>query len=355
VEERTIVDPGFAPAPAGDATRVMQSPFPAAGGGFSDATQHALTVACPVCQTPNGPAERYCQDCGLLMGSQPADVEPLPDAAQLPRLVDAASGREYLLNPGLNTVGRESADIVLADPSVSRRHAQVTLDGGSLTVEDLGSTNGTFVAGSPVRAGTPVAAQSGTLLRFGSVQLSLAIPGAAGAPEAIDPVALSPAAAPAAASAAPISERGAPVGRLTLADGTEFPLYSGVNTIGRRSANEIVLADSFMSGKHAEITCGEDGQVQFVDVGSTNGSFHAGARLAPNSPIPLADGATVRMGKTEVTFRSSAPAASVERTVMAPMGEATLMGGPPEDDPWPTTPFDASGGVASGGPEAGGS
>ena len=44
-------------------------------------------------------------------------------------------------------IGREDCEIVLADPEVSRRHATIrTLDDG-LAIEDLGSTNGTFVNG----------------------------------------------------------------------------------------------------------------------------------------------------------------------------------------------------------------
>ena len=42
-------------------------------------------------------------------------------------------------------LGRESSDIVLPDPAVSRRHAELCFDGGRWTVKDLGSSNGTFV------------------------------------------------------------------------------------------------------------------------------------------------------------------------------------------------------------------
>ncbi len=42
-------------------------------------------------------------------------------------------------------LGRESSDIVLPDPAVSRRHAELCFGGGRWTVRDLGSSNGTFV------------------------------------------------------------------------------------------------------------------------------------------------------------------------------------------------------------------
>ena len=42
-------------------------------------------------------------------------------------------------------LGRKSSDIVLPDPAVSRRHAELCFDNGRWTVRDLGSSNGTFV------------------------------------------------------------------------------------------------------------------------------------------------------------------------------------------------------------------
>ena len=50
------------------------------------------------------------------------------------------------------TLGRSRrSDICLLDESVSRRHAQITLEDGSFVLTDLGSRNGTFVNGRPVR------------------------------------------------------------------------------------------------------------------------------------------------------------------------------------------------------------
>ncbi|HAD03741.1 MAG TPA: hypothetical protein DCF93_03530 [Desulfuromonas sp.] len=52
------------------------------------------------------------------------------------------------------TVGRKDCDIVIADPLVSRNHARFTLEGGSVVIEDLGSTNGTLVNGVETRRAT---------------------------------------------------------------------------------------------------------------------------------------------------------------------------------------------------------
>ena len=43
------------------------------------------------------------------------------------------------------TIGRTGCDVVLDDTKLSRQHALITIDGTSARLEDLGSTNGTFV------------------------------------------------------------------------------------------------------------------------------------------------------------------------------------------------------------------
>lgn len=45
------------------------------------------------------------------------------------------------------TIGREGCDVVLADPDVSRRHAAIRVSAQGIAIEDLSSTNGTFVNG----------------------------------------------------------------------------------------------------------------------------------------------------------------------------------------------------------------
>jgi pSer/pThr/pTyr-binding forkhead associated (FHA) protein len=64
-------------------------------------------------------------------------------------------------------IGREGADLDLsADDYVSTRHAVVTRDAhGRVTVEDLGSTNGTFV--NSIRIYGPMRLYPGDMLRIG--------------------------------------------------------------------------------------------------------------------------------------------------------------------------------------------
>ncbi|MBA2512376.1 MAG: FHA domain-containing protein [Rubrobacter sp.] len=74
----------------------------------------------------------------------------------------------FELRDGETSVGRSSAsDVVLkSDDYASGSHAKLTRHGGLLYVEDLGSTNGTFVNGSKTVGATPV--RNGDNVRVGS-------------------------------------------------------------------------------------------------------------------------------------------------------------------------------------------
>jgi diguanylate cyclase (GGDEF)-like protein len=82
------------------------------------------------------------------------------------------TGAYFALNPQATLVGRsEKAHVVLVDEGASRNHARILFKDGLYEIEDLGSTNGTFVDGErvggrvPLRDGARV--QIGTtLLRF---------------------------------------------------------------------------------------------------------------------------------------------------------------------------------------------
>ena len=95
-------------------------------------------------------------------------------------------------------VGRgEEADILIDNPSMSRRHAEFRQEGAGWIVEDLGSSNGTFMNGERIEGVKFV--EVGTEVAFG--KFSIVFDKAVGG---------EPAAAPAAASAAPDPFQGTP-------------------------------------------------------------------------------------------------------------------------------------------------
>ena len=87
------------------------------------------------------------------------------DIMSTPGLVVDGPGPRPQLPTGRNVIGRGTeADIRLPDTGVSRKHVDVVLDGGTATVEDLGSTNGTLVNGRRV---SRLALADGDVIRIG--------------------------------------------------------------------------------------------------------------------------------------------------------------------------------------------
>ncbi|MBI2776954.1 MAG: FHA domain-containing protein [Chloroflexi bacterium] len=111
----------------------------------------------------------------LLRDLRAAAREP---GAELGRLVVVASpageppaGAAFSLD-AVTTLGRDvNSTIVVEDEFVSGTHAVLTYRGRAWYVEDLGSTNGTFVNGGPVDGVAPVA--FGDELQLGNVRLRL--------------------------------------------------------------------------------------------------------------------------------------------------------------------------------------
>jgi pSer/pThr/pTyr-binding forkhead associated (FHA) protein len=82
--------------------------------------------------------------------------------------------KTYQLSEGENIIGRDPrSDVWLDVPGVSRRHAIIRVNSTNrhVMLEDLGSTNGTFVRRAPVDGEVPLT--DGDLVRVGTVDLTV--------------------------------------------------------------------------------------------------------------------------------------------------------------------------------------
>jgi hypothetical protein len=74
------------------------------------------------------------------------------------------SGSRYDITGGA-TLGRGDVEIVLEDPFASSRHARIERQGGAILIEDLGSTNGTYLNEELLRGPQPL--HPGDKIRIG--------------------------------------------------------------------------------------------------------------------------------------------------------------------------------------------
>ncbi len=92
-----------------------------------------------------------------------------------PRLIilkGSSLPREIVPEGEMLEIGRSpEVGIVIADKSVSRRHAILRREGEAILLEDLGSTFGTYVNEEPLPSGGTVHLQDGDVVRFGQVQV----------------------------------------------------------------------------------------------------------------------------------------------------------------------------------------
>ncbi len=73
------------------------------------------------------------------------------------------------------TLGRAGAEITIDDSEVSRRHAVVRPAGQELEIEDLGSTNGTWV--NQARIAAPTRLRNGDVVRLGTTSITVEVTG----------------------------------------------------------------------------------------------------------------------------------------------------------------------------------
>lgn len=98
------------------------------------------------------------------------------------------SGQSYTLRQGNNVIGREAGcDLRLDVVRVSRRHAIITWDGYRAQIQDLNSTNGTFVNGQRLDANRPVEFGVGDRLELGGPEGRLDVGAVSGSAAPVAP------------------------------------------------------------------------------------------------------------------------------------------------------------------------
>lgn len=116
--------------------------------------------------------------------------------AKLVILSQGMTGRSHELKVDKTTIGRvDDNTFPIAESSVSSHHCEILLRGNDVVVNDLNSTNGTFINGDKITGEAVL--KPGQILRLGQIELRLDAEGAASAPApAPAPSAPAPAAAP---------------------------------------------------------------------------------------------------------------------------------------------------------------
>jgi hypothetical protein len=100
-------------------------------------------------------------------------AEPAADGFEPRLLVERATGHEpgdaYDLSEGA-TLGRGDVEIKLDDPFASSRHARISPQGHVFVIEDLGSTNGTYLNDEPLNGPQPL--HPGDRIRIGDCEFA---------------------------------------------------------------------------------------------------------------------------------------------------------------------------------------
>jgi len=187
------------------------------------------------------------------------------------------------------------------DPEISRRHARVSRAGdGQLTIEDLGSANGTFVNGE--RIDLPRELDVGDVIKVGKTLLQVTDRSGA-VPEKSPP----PPGAPAGEPSRVAAEAGEGlVVTAGTARGRRLALSDEL-VIGREVSGDGRLSDDHeLSRRHARVTRDAGGQLTIEDLGSANGTFVNGIRV--RGRLPLSVGDTIRIGLTTLELTDVGPA-----------------------------------------------
>lgn len=135
-------------------------------------------MLCPACHHPNREGNRFCTQCGtrlleqqqrrgcLIVISEPP-ISPLHRRRGLSPLPGAERRHGIEITSQPLRLGRDANNnIVIEDDQVSAHHAKITSDGQQCWIEDLGSTNGSYIDGVRIHERTLL--RSECLIKIGT-------------------------------------------------------------------------------------------------------------------------------------------------------------------------------------------
>ena len=235
---------------------------------------------------------------------------PAPGKATLAtggRVISLVDGREYQIPAAGISFGRDAGcDVVIPSSEVSRRHAEIAPGDVGYVLSDT-STNGIFVNGQRVDAMQVLG--RGDVVRIGTEEFRFYADQASASASA-SPAASAPSPAPVAAPTPP-TPSAAPAPRQALASlevvgtspmkGQTFSVISVLANVGRGPHNDIVIVEESVSDSHAKLQR-RDGVWYVTDLGSTNGTYLGGRRIAAEER--LATDTEIRFGGVPLLFRA---------------------------------------------------
>ena len=175
---------------------------------------------------------------------------------------------EHELTSGQLNIGRASEnDIILASGSVSRNHACLYIENGTVYIADMGSSNGVVVDDVRIKGESVV--NEAHRIRLGDYRIVLEKKG----PRSVDDVGIST------SETNPENAHGRLVVLNGRRAGQEVLLYEPVTGIGRTDENDVSFPDISISRHHARLVVQDDGSYVLSDLGSSNGTFYNGRRL----------------------------------------------------------------------------
>jgi len=195
----------------------------------------------------------------------------VPEDSSLPKI--------HLESKKSITIGRDNGcDIVINDSEVSKKHLRITLIGTLVEIEDLDSSNSTYIDGKKLDAHKKVMLQKNERLIIASEKNVYAIKGSE-------------------------VRKASPSIELIPKD-SSLPAITikGRMTLGRSSESNVVIDNSEVSRIHLEVQL-DNGKLTIKDLGSANGTYINGKKNEVGKSIYLNKGDQLVIGSEDVVYQ----------------------------------------------------